>query len=216
MLKKTFLVGRMYKSHLKQPGSQSFLCETQPRFPEKKKIFLSKVSQAQVWLIVISFLLNEVTPSLVSVTWFGRTSTTTKFQGLQTPKQANQWTPILWIMVWGSRHMILNKGQWGVNDIFWTPFSADATDDYFLTDANKEECSHESGGQPPCDAPKKSLPKISTNTKKPEMRKRDFLCALNHTSPETTPKLFKWVGQHIPFIVKRSWKKFPTISNTDS
>lgn len=68
---------------------------------KRKENFLKQGFPSSCWPIVTSFLFNEVTPFLVSVTWFGRTSTNLKLQGLQTPKQANQWTPILWIMVWG-------------------------------------------------------------------------------------------------------------------
>lgn len=170
---------------------QSFIWETQSRFPvKKKKIFLRKISQAWVWPIVISFLLNEVTPFLVSVICFGRTSTTPKVQrgspGLVKPIPV----PQSFDHGFGPRHVILNQSLW---DIKTFPGLRSLQvllkeRDYFLMGTNKEGWG-ETCWQSSCD-PGASLPKNQSN-KKPEVRNGDFLSILDHTSSETIPTLFK-------------------------
>lgn len=70
----------------------------------------------------------------------------------------------------------------------------------FLMGTNKEGRGHDPADGHP-GTPGASLPPHRTNPNKPEMRNRDFFSTVEHTSPETTPKLFKWMGQQIPFTV---------------
>lgn len=151
-----FLALRMYKNRprLKQP----VLCPASfgkhnPGFLKKeKKVSWSKVSQACAWPIVISFFLNEVTLFLVSVIWFGRAFTSPEL-GRWSPELAKPGHPNHWIVVLGSRHMILNEGQWDVKtapgllslQVQWKER------DYFLMGESKEEWSHETCWRPSCD-----------------------------------------------------------------
>lgn len=56
-----------------------------------------------------------------------------------------------------------------------------------------------------------SLPKNSTNTRKPEMRNGDFLHTMDHASPETIPNNLSGWANRLLLLFKLDGKEFPMI-----